>query len=94
MAFGTEIANLRDEDVHEEGFCERYGLPVRKGEVRIYDAFMFNGELDMLEVRLEELYDVVDYFVIGAALPYWCRRPLHHHACALPPMLQRGQAAR
>lgn len=26
---------------------------------------MFNTELDMLEVRLMELYDVVDYFVIG-----------------------------
>lgn len=34
--------------------------------MRIFDSFMFNTELDMLEVRLTELYDVVDFFVIGA----------------------------
>lgn len=34
---------------------------------QIYDAFMFNSELDMLEVRLLELYDFVDYFVICEA---------------------------
>ena len=28
---------------------------------------MFNSELDMLEVRLLELYDFVNYFVIGEA---------------------------
>jgi beta-1,4-mannosyl-glycoprotein beta-1,4-N-acetylglucosaminyltransferase len=32
--------------------------------IRIYDAFTFYNELDLLELRLEELYDYVDYFVI------------------------------
>lgn len=31
----------------------------------IYDVFMFNGELDLLEVRLNEYFDVVDKFVIA-----------------------------
>lgn len=72
--------------------CREYGMRERQKPVRIYDAFMFNSELDMLEVRaapcmgnsamhgcavmgepglacaaqirLHELYDVVDYFVI------------------------------
>lgn len=30
----------------------------------IYDCFPFFNELDLLEIRLNELYDVVDYFVI------------------------------
>jgi beta-1,4-mannosyl-glycoprotein beta-1,4-N-acetylglucosaminyltransferase len=30
----------------------------------IYDCFMFNKELDMLEFRLKELYDYVDYFIL------------------------------
>jgi beta-1,4-mannosyl-glycoprotein beta-1,4-N-acetylglucosaminyltransferase len=30
----------------------------------IYDCFMFFNELDILEIRLEELYDVVDQFII------------------------------
>jgi hypothetical protein len=31
---------------------------------RIYDCFVFRDELDMLEIRLNELNDVIDYFVI------------------------------
>jgi hypothetical protein len=38
--------------------------------VRLFDVFLFNNELDMLEVRLTELYDVVDYFVIGNTSVY------------------------
>lgn len=34
---------------------------------RIYDAFTFFNELDLLEVRLHELYDVVDAFVLCEA---------------------------
>ena len=33
----------------------------------IYDVFMFFNELDLLEIRLEELWDVVDKFVITEA---------------------------
>lgn len=31
---------------------------------RLFDCFIYNGELDLLEVRLNELNDVVDWFVI------------------------------
>ncbi len=33
-------------------------------ERKIIDAFMFFNEIDVLELRLSELYDAVDYFVI------------------------------
>lgn len=33
--------------------------------MKIYDCFMFFNELDLLELRLEYLDDVVDYFVIS-----------------------------
>lgn len=32
--------------------------------MKIYDCFIFYNELDVLEVRLEELNEVVDYFVL------------------------------
>ena len=32
--------------------------------MKIYDCFTFFNELDLLEIRLNELNDVVDYFVI------------------------------
>ena len=35
--------------------------------MKVYDCFTFFNELDLLEVRLEELYDAVDYFVIAEA---------------------------
>ena len=35
--------------------------------MKIYDCFTFFNELDLLEVRLQELYDSVDYFVIAEA---------------------------
>lgn len=31
---------------------------------KVFDCFTFFNELDLLEIRLSELYDVVDYFVI------------------------------
>lgn len=31
---------------------------------KIYDCFMFNDELDILDIRFQELNDIVDYFVI------------------------------
>jgi hypothetical protein len=34
---------------------------------RIFDCFPFYNEFDILEIRLEELWDTVDYFVISEA---------------------------
>lgn len=31
---------------------------------KVYDAFIFSNELDLLEIRLNTLYDVVDHFVV------------------------------
>lgn len=33
----------------------------------VYDCFIFFNELDLLEIRLNELDDVVDYFVLVEA---------------------------
>ncbi len=35
--------------------------------MKVYDCFTFFNELDLLEVRLNELYNSVDYFVIAEA---------------------------
>lgn len=35
--------------------------------MKVYDCFSFYNELDLLEIRLNELSDVVDYFVIAEA---------------------------
>lgn len=33
---------------------------------KVYDLFMFSGENELLEIRLNELNDVIDFFVIGS----------------------------
>lgn len=35
--------------------------------MKVFDCFTFYNEFDLLELRLEELWDVVDYFVIAEA---------------------------
>lgn len=41
----------------------------------IYDCFIFYNELDLLEIRLEELKDVVDFFVLVEATKTFTNRP-------------------
>ena len=35
--------------------------------VKVYDCFLFNNELNMLNLRLHELDNVVDFFVLVEA---------------------------
>jgi hypothetical protein len=47
--------------------------------MKIYDCFIFNNELDVLEVRLHELYSVVDHFVIVEARETFMGNPKPFH---------------
>lgn len=42
---------------------------------RIFDGFAFFNELDLLELRLEHLWDVVDYFVLVEATRTFQKKP-------------------
>lgn len=50
-------------------FC--YNNPVP----RVFDAFTFFGELDLLELRLRYLWDAVDYFVVVEATRTFSGKP-------------------
>lgn len=41
--------------------------PNHSGPVRIFDTFPFDGELDLLEFRLKETFDLVDRFILVEA---------------------------
>lgn len=50
-----------------EEFCQRRRFDIyatRDQPRKVYDLFLINTELDWLEIRLNELWDEVDYFVI------------------------------
>jgi FkbM family methyltransferase len=57
--FFEDVPNAQGDRIYK--FKEVAKLP------KIYDCFPFFKELDVLELRLEELYDTVDYFVIAEA---------------------------
>ncbi|KAK9894845.1 glycosyltransferase family 17 protein [Cystobasidium minutum MCA 4210] len=39
-------------------------LPENQAPPKVYDVVIFSVELDLLEIRMRELYSVVDYFVV------------------------------
>ena len=45
----------------------------------IYDCFLFNNELDLLEIRLEEMNEHVDYFVLVEAVETFRGNPKPLH---------------
>ena len=51
-------------------FCAAHGYSVFKprsegsSERKVYDLVIMNSELDFLEIRLDTLYDYVDYFIV------------------------------
>lgn len=53
-------------------FCAAHGYSVFRprsvqSERKVYDLIMVNSELDFLEIRLNTLYDYVDYFIVVEA---------------------------
>ena len=48
--------------------CALHGWTEREKAPKVFDAFIFsNNEVDMLEIRLKELWPVVDHFLIVEA---------------------------
>ncbi|CAG8627056.1 7457_t:CDS:1, partial [Acaulospora colombiana] len=50
--------------VPAEKLCKLHNWTPRKKRPKIFDAVIFSVELDLLEIRLRELWDVVDHFII------------------------------
>jgi beta-1,4-mannosyl-glycoprotein beta-1,4-N-acetylglucosaminyltransferase len=54
---------------------ERAGAHVVKQPVRIYDTFLFDGELDLLDHRLRQNFDATDVFVLIEAAETYRGKP-------------------
>ncbi|KAG0352320.1 glycosyl transferase [Gamsiella multidivaricata] len=67
--FDQTIVHNYAEGMSMKERCEAHGwtLPaqdISTNQNKVYDAIIFSVELDMLEIRMRELWDVVDKFVI------------------------------
>ncbi|KAH9842620.1 glycosyl transferase [Rhodofomes roseus] len=51
-------------NVSASDLCDLHGWQRRQNDVTVWDATIFSVELDLLEIRIRELYTVVDHFII------------------------------
>ncbi|KAG2213197.1 hypothetical protein INT47_011346 [Mucor saturninus] len=62
------IPHYYAEDVPLQDLCQLHGWKLKSESdqqtVKVYDAIIFSVELDLLQVRIRELWDVVDMFII------------------------------
>lgn len=60
-------AGLKVANVDFERICEAHSLKHTRNRIvvpKVYDVIIFSVELDLLEIRMRELYNIVDYFVV------------------------------
>ncbi|PCH38063.1 glycosyltransferase family 17 protein [Wolfiporia cocos MD-104 SS10] len=60
----TVIPHYDHPNVSAGDICILHGWKKRPERARVWDATIFSVELDLLEIRLRELYPVVDHFII------------------------------
>ncbi|XP_010556220.1 PREDICTED: beta-1,4-mannosyl-glycoprotein 4-beta-N-acetylglucosaminyltransferase [Tarenaya hassleriana] len=60
----NEIPHYYHENVSMETLCKLHGWGVRENPRRVYDAVLFNNEVDLLTIRWKELYPYVTQFVL------------------------------
>nr|GEW53216.1 glycosyl transferase, family 17 [Tanacetum cinerariifolium] len=59
-----QIPHYYHENVSMPALCDLHGWKVREYPRRVYDAVLFNNEIDMLTIRWKELYPYITQFVL------------------------------
>lgn len=59
-----EMTHYYHENITMENLCKLHGWGVREFPRRVYDAVLFNNEVDMLTIRWKELYPYVTQYVL------------------------------
>ncbi|XP_061357522.1 uncharacterized protein LOC133301835 isoform X2 [Gastrolobium bilobum] len=59
-----EIPHYYHENVSMETLCRLHGWTIRESPRRVFDAVLFNNEVDMLTIRWKEMLPYVTHYVI------------------------------
>ncbi|KAI9120827.1 hypothetical protein K1719_007860 [Acacia pycnantha] len=59
-----QIPHYYHENVSMEKLCRLHGWGVRESPRRVFDAVLFNNEVDMLTIRWKELYPYVTEYIL------------------------------
>jgi len=65
--YEDEYPNGGNDKIYKFKVATELPKPIPQKKMKVYDCFPFFKEFDILEVRLEEMWDVTDYFVIVEA---------------------------
>ncbi|KAM3270301.1 hypothetical protein P3S67_029408 [Capsicum chacoense] len=60
----NEMPHYYHENVSMENLCKLHGWGMREYPRRVFDAVLFNNEVDMLTIRWKELYPYITEFVL------------------------------
>ncbi|XP_074278800.1 uncharacterized protein LOC141602404 [Silene latifolia] len=60
----NEITHYHNDNVTMETLCKLHGWGIREFPRRVFDGALFNNEVDMLQIRWNELYPYVTQFVV------------------------------
>ncbi|KAG5610091.1 hypothetical protein H5410_021372 [Solanum commersonii] len=60
----NEMPHYYHENVSMENLCKLHGWGIREYPRRVFDAVLFNNEVDMLTIRWKELYPYITEFVL------------------------------
>ena len=75
------IQHYYTEGIDQQALCKLHGWKYSNTSNKVIDAIIFANELDLLEIRLRELYSVVDKFVIVESATTFTGnpKPTHFH---------------
>ncbi|XP_019447452.1 PREDICTED: beta-1,4-mannosyl-glycoprotein 4-beta-N-acetylglucosaminyltransferase-like isoform X1 [Lupinus angustifolius] len=59
-----EIPHYYHENVSMETLCKLHGWEIRESPRRVFDAVLFNNEVDLLTIRWNEMYPYVTQYVL------------------------------
>ncbi|KAL3526372.1 hypothetical protein ACH5RR_011028 [Cinchona calisaya] len=59
-----EMTHYYHENISMANLCKLHGWGIREYPRRVFDAVLFNNEVDMLKIRWKELYPYVTQFVL------------------------------
>lgn len=98
----NRIVHYHADNVPMTRLCSLHGWTIRPRPRRVYDAVIFNNELDLLELRWRELAPFITKFVLlesnttftGQGKPLWFSENIHRFAFAQSQIVYESMAGR
>ncbi|XP_047334841.1 uncharacterized protein LOC124938443 [Impatiens glandulifera] len=75
----VKIPHYYNPNVSMESLCKLHGWGIREYPRRVFDAVLFNNEIDILKIRWKELYPYITQFILLEANATFTGLPKPYH---------------